>query len=439
MRLSRRTLALYAAPALPLALLGLPLTVMLPVFWAGPMGLPLATVGAAMTAVRLLDTVFDPLVGRISDRLRPHMGRRKAVILAALPLASAGVLGLFFPPRGAGPAWLFLFYGLTSWGWTMISLPYWSWGAELSPDYAERARITLWREAGTMLGILLSAAIPALLAPATAGGGLAPLAGLALVMGAPAVLAALRFVPEPAPPVVAEESGLFAALRTAGANAPFRRLVAAWAVNSLANGMTAALFLLVCASILRRPAAAGPLLLAYFLAAVACVPLWGGLARRWGKHRAWGAGLLWAAGAFAFVPLVGAGDVGRFLFISVATGAALGADFALPPAIQADVLDLDRLESGEGRAGLYFAAWTMAQKGGNALAVGIAFPALQAAGFHLAGGNPPGALAMLLVLYCALPVALKLATAALIWRFPLDAAAQARLRHQIALRAAPAR
>lgn len=436
MSLNRRSLALYAAPALPLALLGLPLTVMLPLFWAGPMGLPLANVGATLTAVRLLDTVFDPLVGRVSDRLRIGFGRRKSVIAAALPIAALGVLGLFFPPRGAAAGWLFLFYGLTTWGWTMISLPYWSWGAELSRDYAERARITLWREAGTMLGILLSAA--ALLGPGGPAGGLHLLAGLAIGLGAPAWAAALALVPEAAPRGPPAAMGLGPALRMAGANRPFRRLLGAWAVNGLANGMTAALFLLVCAQALRAPMASGPLLLAYFIAAVAGVPLWGLMARRIGKHRAWAAALLWAAGAFAFVPLLAPHDVGRFMLISIATGAALGADFALPPAIQADVLDLDEWESGEARAGLFFAAWTMAQKAGNALAVGIAFPVLGLVGFRAEGPNGAAQIATLIALYCVIPILLKLLTAGLMWDFPLDAAAQARLRHAIARRAAVA-
>ena len=94
----------YAAPALPLAILGLPLGVFLPAFWAGPMGLRLATVGAVLTLVRLLDVVFDPFVGRLSDRLRTRIGRRRPPILAAVPLGLAGGAALFFPPEGAGAA-----------------------------------------------------------------------------------------------------------------------------------------------------------------------------------------------------------------------------------------------------------------------------------------------------------------------------------------------
>lgn len=433
MALPTRTLIAYAAPSIPLALLGLPLTVYLPAFWAGDMGLPLATVGAILTAVRLLDVITDPLAGRWSDTLVSRFGRRKPFIAAALPVAAIGIAGLFFPPEGAGGLWLFAFAALVTLGWTLLALPYQAWGAELSSDYAERTRITTWREAGTILGIVLSAALPTLLGITGTAATLALLAALTMGLALPLVLLMLWRVPEvPRAPTAA--APLSTALRTAMANAPFRRLLLAWLINGIANGLPAALFLLLCAQLLQAPDAAGPLLLVYFLAGVAGLPLWAAAARRWGKHRAWCVAMAWSCAAFAFVPLLGPGAVLPFAAISIASGLGLGADLALPPAMQADVVDLDELESGEQRAGLFFAAWTMAQKAGNALAVGIAFPLLGWAGFNAQGANTATALAALIALYCAAPIALKLAAVALMWRFPLDAAAQAGIRARIEAR-----
>ncbi len=160
------------------------------------------------------------------------------------------------------------------------------------------------------------------------------------------------------------------------------------------------------------------------------MPGWTRLAARLGKHRAWSVAMLWACLVFAFVPFLGAGDWVLFLVISILSGAALGADLALPPAIQADVVDLDTFETGEGRAGLLFAVSSMAQKLGNALAVGIGLPLLEALGFRAAEGGAQG-LGALVALYCGAPVVLKLAAVALMWRFPLDAGAQALLRARI--------
>jgi GPH family glycoside/pentoside/hexuronide:cation symporter len=425
----------YAAPALPLGMLGLPLLVILPNFWAGPMGMHLATVGFVLTAVRVLDAVVDPTIGRLSDTSRFAWGRRKPFIAVAIPVAVIGAVGLFFPPVGAGAAWLFIFNALVTWGWTMLSLPYWAWGSELSEDYRERQRITSFREGGTIIGILISAVAPVVLGITSPSGEAHLLVVMTIALAAPSVLAALIIVPDRLPARTEKPVALGAALRVAAANAPFRKLIFAWALNGLANGLPAALFIMVCAQFLHDEKAQGPLLLVYFASGVFSVPLWLWLAGRIGKHRAWIASLLVTAFAFSFVPLVPHIGIWFFGLISLFTGAGLGADFTIPPAIQADVIDLDEARSGERRSGLFFAASTMAQKAGNALAVGLAFPLLQLFGFSTHGGNGPLQIGILVVMYCGVPSLLKLFCAVLLRGFPLDEAAQRRLRAEIAGRA----
>ncbi len=424
----------YATPALPLALLGLPLNVHLPNFWAGAMGLSFGTVGLVLTLVRLMDVVVDPAIGRISDRWRTRIGRRRPPIVLALPLGLLGGAALFFPPAGAGALWLFGAYALLTLAWSLIALPWQAWGAELSGDYAERTRIVAWRETGTLLGIVLSAVLPAALGLVDPAVVLHVLALLCAALTVPAVAALLALVREPAAARTEVAPGLRESLRTAWANGPFRHLLAAWSVNGIANGLPAALFLLLCRHVLNDPAAAGPLLLAYFVAGIASVPLWTWMAARIGKHRAWCWAMLWTCAGFLPVLALGPGDTKAFLLICLVTGAGLGADLALPPAMQADVIDLDTLNHGEARAGLFFAAWTMAQKSGNALSVGVAFGVLQLIGFDATGENDGFHLRALAVLYCLVPVILKLAAIALMWRFPIDAAEQARIRTALALR-----
>jgi Na+/melibiose symporter-like transporter len=433
------TLLIYGAPAIPLGLLGLPLLVLLPNFWAGPMGMNLATVGFTLTAVRVLDVFVDPTIGRLSDLSRSRWGRRKPFIAAAIPIAVVGAVGLFFPPAAAGAAWLFIFNALVTWGWTILSLPYWAWGAELSDDYAERQRITSFREGGTILGILVSALAPVLLHVTGTAGEAHLLVFMTIGLATPLVLALLIFVPDKLPIASAEKpAGLALALRVAAANKPFRTLIITWLLNGIANGLPASLFIMVCAQFLHNEAAQGPLLLVYFVAGVVSVPLWLWLGRRIGKHQTWIASLLVTAFAFIFVPAVPHVGLWFFGLISLFTGSGLGADFTIPPAIQADVVDLDELRSGERRAGLFFAASTMAQKAGGALAVGIAFPLLQLAGFSTHHANSAFALSALLFFYCIMPSLLKIFCALLLRGFPLNAAAQHRIRAEIAARAAAA-
>jgi Na+/melibiose symporter-like transporter len=434
-RTSLGVLLAYAAPALPLAILGLPLSVHLPAFWAGPMGVRLATVGFVLTLVRLMDVVFDPFVGRLSDRWRTRFGRRRPPIMIAIPVGLIGGAALFFPPEGAGPVWLFMAYAILTAAWSLIALPWQAWGAELSEDYSERTRITSWRETGTLLGIVLSAVLPAVLGLADPAATLHLLAALCAVLSLPALLGLLTLVPE-RPTPDRRQMALWPSLQTAWANAPFRRLLAAWAVNGIANGLPAGLFLLLCRHLLADPAAAGPLLLAYFAAGILSVPLWSWVSRRIGKHRAWCWAMIWTCAGFFPVLFLRAGDTNAFFLVCLATGFGLGADLVLPPAMQADVIDLDTLTHGQARAGLFFAAWTMAQKAGAALSAGIAFGLLDLAGFSAAGTNGPDQIMALVALYCGVPVLLKLGAIALVWDFPIDAVSQARTRAALDARAA---
>jgi len=199
----------------------------------------------------------------------------------------------------------------------------------------------------------------------------------------------------------------------------------------MANGLPATLFILFVTHVLQIPERVGPLLLVYFLAGVVAIPFWLWLSYQLGKHRAWSCSMIWACLAFVWVPLLGPGDFWPFLIICTLSGLSLGADLALPSSIQADVVDLDWLESGRRRTGLFFAVWGMATKVSLALAVGFAFPVLDWLGFSADGDNSPRALLGLAALYGLVPVLIKFGAIALVWNFPIDAADQARIRARI--------
>jgi Na+/melibiose symporter-like transporter len=138
--------------------------------------------------------------------------------------------------------------------------------------------------------------------------------------------------------------------------------------------------------------------------------------------------------AFVFVPFLEAGDFGAFAVICLVTGAALGADLALPPAIQADVDDWDRYRFGVRRTALLFALWNMTNKLAMALAAGIALPILGAFGLTDGGDEKTGALIVLVLIYAVIPVVLKSGAIGMMWRFPLDGAHQVAIRRRLSRR-----
>ncbi len=436
-RFGFKTLLAYGALGLPLAALNLPLYVYLPAFYAGDLGLGLAVVGYVLFVARLLDTVTDPLIGMLSDRYRTRFGRRRPWVVAACPLLILASFMLFVPTGGAGSAYLFVWTSIAYLAWTMMILPFTAWGAELSPDYHERSRITGTREAFVVVGILLAAALPTLLglnAETEQGRILKALAWSMSLLLPLALLALLFFVPEPRAATAVTALSIKEGLGLAWRNRPFLRLVAAFFLNGIANGLPATLFLLFVGNVLDEGKVAGPLLLLYFVAGILGIPVWLRISKVVGKHRAWAMAMLWASAMFVLVPFLGKGDLWPFVVICCLSGLALGADMALPASIQADVVDLDWLESGEQRTGLFFAVWSMATKLSLALAVVIAFPLLELIGFTAGGENGEAALFGLAALYGLLPVIIKLGATCLVWNFPIGANEQAEIRASIAKR-----
>ncbi|MEM6487548.1 MAG: MFS transporter [Pseudomonadota bacterium] len=416
-------LVAYAAPALLLAALYLPLFTYVTPFYAEERGVSLAALGVAWIVIRLFDAVSDPAIGWLSDRTPGRLGRRRTWLLISVPVIVLGVWQAFVPPEDAGLTHAIVWLFVLTVGWSMAQTPYAAWGAEVAPDYRARTTVTAWREALVLVGTVASTLL--YVAGGQGGDGLAWIA-IAVAVGLPlAVLLAFWRVPDPqVPPGAAAPAGLGwrEGLAALGANAPFRRLIGAWFVNGAANALPASLFLFFVEHRLEASDdEAGLLFLLYFLAAVLGVPFWNWAARRGAKHRVWGAAMVYACAIFGAALFLGPGDVAAFAVITVLTGLAFGADLALPPAIQADVVAADTAETGARRAGIFFALWQVATKSALALASGAAYLTLDAAGFQATGDNDATALLALALLYAGAPIVLKLVAVWMMWGFDLDA------------------
>ena len=430
--LSRSALFAYGLPGLPLAALGVPLYVFLPAFYAEELGLGLAAVGGALLLARIWDLLTDPLMGRLSDTLRTPWGRRRPWMLLGVPFVLISAWFLFPPAEGSGAVSLAVWTMALYLGSTMILLPYSAWGAELSGNYNERSRIAAWREGFVVVGTVAAAALPSLTGDDIKLTLEILLIGIVVLLPLCVAAVCLR-VKEPAlsaPSSLSWRRSLAILLR----NGPFLRLVSAYFLNGIAVGLPATLFLLYVKFGLDAESWTGPLLLTYFICGIAALPFWLWLAARLGKHRSWCLAMILACSVFVWVPFLGPGDAWAFMAICILSGIALGADLALPPSIQADVIDLDSLHSGQRRAGVYFGLWGIATKLALALAVGLSFPLLDLAGFDPSADQPQGVWALGL-LYGLAPVVFKLAAMALVWSFPITAQRQQRIRALIERRA----
>ena len=153
----------YGLLGLPLAFAALPLYVVLPHYYTNDLGLPLATVGALLLLVRLMDAVTDPLLGLLSDRLyrrSVHAVLWMAGVCALL--LGGGMAGLFFP-LVQGPtalaAWMVAGLLFTCLAHSLLVIGHQSWGVRLGGDAVQRSRIVAWREGPGLLGVIAASAL----------------------------------------------------------------------------------------------------------------------------------------------------------------------------------------------------------------------------------------------------------------------------------------
>ncbi len=397
----RWRLAAYGFLGLPLAFAALPLYVHVPRFYAEHAGLPLALLGGLLLGARLFDAAIDPWLGWLADRLP----RRRMLALALLPFL-AGFVALLNPPDSFAGLWLVASLALTFAGYSAAAIAYQAWGADAGADSRDRTRLTAAREGFALVGVVLAAALPGLLA-ADPGEGVARLGWVLPPLALLAVVALFSTVAAPVRTRIAAPLG--ASLRAVLNDAPFRRLLAVFVANGMASALPATLFLFFVADVLGAEPVGGALLALYFVAGAASLPAWVRLAGRFGRVRAWLGAMLLAMLAFAGAGMLGAGDVAAFAVICAASGLALGADLALPAAIAADLGE--RL----GRPGACFGLWNFLAKLNLALAAGLALPLLALFGYQ--PGTTGEGLSALSVVYAVLPLAFKLLASLLLWRW----------------------
>ncbi|TGD44560.1 sugar:cation symporter [Pseudotabrizicola sediminis] len=393
-----------------IAAAGLPIYIHAPKFYVDSYGTSLTALGLTLAALRLIDVVQDPLLGWLAEVGRK---RRATLVWVAAMVMAVAMIGLFaVTPPIAPLAWFALTLILLFSGFSFLTIVFYAQGVEKAAQLGPKGHFRLagWRETGSLLGVSAAAVAPVALGSLTAQ----PFTGFAMGFAVLALLATLAMRREwgsiSARPVDRPTADL-SLFRPILADALARRLLFIALLNAAPVAVTSTLFLFFVESRLNAPGLEGPLLLLFFLSAAASAPLWSRAAARFGAKRSLLAAMVLAIAAFLWAAALREGDMIPFALICAASGAALGADLTLLPALFAR--RLSALGKGEGAA---FGLWSFMSKLSLALAAATLLPALQAAGFTPGADNTEDALFALSLLYAALPCALKLLAITLLAR-----------------------
>jgi glycoside/pentoside/hexuronide:cation symporter, GPH family len=420
---NRPALLTYGALALPLAFAGLPVYLHAPDFYATSYGLTLAALGGVLLALRAVDAVQDPLIGVLSDRFA-H--RRRAILLAGGFLLMAGFAGLFNPPAvltemaGGALVWFALNVFICTTGYSIVTINYQALGGLWKSSPSGRTRITAMREALGLGGILAASVLPSVLAnryDAAAAFQVVTLV-LAVLLTAGGLLffcwhrrAQIARIAEVAHPAGAATDAVN--LRHILRSDWGRRFYGIFFISNLASAVPAVLVLFYIRDRLAAAEWTGLFLLVYFLSGAASMPVWQMVASRVGKAKAWAISMIVAVATFVWAFTLGPGDIVPFAIVCVLSGAALGADLALPPAMVADRI---AATGHQDRAASYFAASAFAAKASLALATGLTLPLLGGLGYTPGVAAVAGIGLSLSAVYALVPCAIKIASAAWLLR-----------------------
>lgn len=385
----------YTGFAAILAGAGLPIYIYAPKYYADTFGVSLTALGTLLFALRLFDVVQDPFLGWVSERLTRS---KKLVITLTAGVLAASMIGLFAVAPPIAPIWWF---GLTVTGlftaFSFLTINFYAQGvSKAGPDPQGHVRLAAWRESGALLGVCIAAVVPTVLIGVVAD----PFAAFAYGFAAVTLIATVFMWPEWKDRVTPEPSQISDIIRDKTA----RKLLVLALVNATPLAVSSTLFLFYVESKLGAPGWEGALLVLFFLAAALSSPLWSALARRYGEKPVLLVAMVLAVASFGYTMTLSPGDVIPFAVICVLSGATIGADLTLLPAMFAKRMAVISPNGGQG-----FGLWNLVNKFTLAFAAVVLLPLLERSGFQAgATALPTEAITMLTLLYAGVPSLLKL-------------------------------
>jgi glycoside/pentoside/hexuronide:cation symporter, GPH family len=386
----------YAVFAAVLAAAGLPIYIHAPKFYVDEYGVSLAALGTVLFFLRLIDVVQDPLLGKLAVAVRRFQGLAVGTALAVMALAMIGLFAI--TPPTSPVLWFAIMLTLVFSAFSFLTINFYARGVQKAETLGAgtgHLRLARWRETGALLGVCVASVLPSLfLAMAWP-----EFQSYAFVFAVACVIAGVAMQAEWRGATTEPSAGFGVVLK----DNISRRLLLIALVNAAPVAVSSTLFLFFVESKLGAPGWEGPLLLLFFLAAAVAAPLWGGLAERIGAKQTLLAAMVLSIIAFSFAMFLNSGDLIAFAVICLASGAAVGADLTLLPAIFARRMETVAPNASEG-----FALWGFVSKFTLAFAAIALLPILESGGFVSGPDNDESALRILTILYAGVPCALKL-------------------------------
>ncbi len=395
-------------------------------------GLRPTLAAAIFIIVKIWDSVNDPIIGTLTDRTNTRWGRRRPWLLfGAVPFGLAFFLQWVVPDLGS--TGLFIYYLLVAilldTGFTAVNVPYAAMTPELAVDYDERTSLNAYRFSFSVMGGTIALFVHTLIVTDAPAVRQAYLVSAAIWAGVIILsnLITFLFTRES---YFKEESeaplGFLQGLKIAFSNRPFIFVTLIYLLSWLAVQFTQSNLVLYVKYWADAESQLPFLLLTLQTSTFLFLLIWTAVSRRLGKQRVYYLGAtIWILAGIAlfFVPQRSPG-----LLYAIAPIAAMGVSVAMlvPWSLLPDVVDVDELETGRRREGIFYGFFVFLQKLGLSLGLAISNVILETTGYvqpdgiTLAPSQPEPVLTALRTFVSLVPGAILLVSFLVVRAYPIS-------------------
>ncbi len=366
-------------------------------FLASVAHLEIGVAGNVLMVGKIWDAINDPIVGVLSDRTVHPWGRRYPwMVFGAIPFGILFFLQWIVP--GNNTSFLFWYYViigiLFNTAYTAVNLPYTALTPELTKDYNERTSLNSFRFAfsiggGSIFSLILAKIIFSFFPERS----YEPYEILGAICGVLSVLSLFWCVLGTRHQVLARKSGeinqddsvslpLAEQIKVAFSNRPFLLVIGIYLCSWLGVQLTGSILPFFVVNWMKLPEATFPqVAIAVQGTALVMLFVWNLVSQHYGKKAVYFMGMgLWIiaqAGLFFLQP----GQITFMYILAILAGCGVATAYLVPWSMIPDVIDLDELNTGQRREGVFYSFMVLLQKIGLAIGLFLVGQALHIAGF----------------------------------------------------------
>ncbi|MBE8968164.1 MFS transporter [Nostocales cyanobacterium LEGE 12452] len=380
------------------------------VFFTNVAGIPAGLAGSILMIGKIWDGINDPFVGFLTDKTKSRRwGRRLPwMFYGAIPFGIFFFLQWIVPQFSANQSeniwplfWYYVVIGVISQAfYTVVNLPYTAMTPELTQDYDERTSLNSYRFTFSIGGSILSLILTQIVFSAIADRQqqylvLAAVSTVISILGLYWCVFGVRdrilaFEAKRIQTEEPESLSFFEQLKIVFSNRPFLFVIGIYLCSWLGVQVTASIipyFVVTCMGL--KESDVPTVMIAVQGTALLMLFVWGALSKKIGKKIVYFLGMtLWiiaAAGLFFLQP----GQIVLMYVMAVMAGIGVSTAYLIPWSMIPDVIELDELQTGQRREGIFYGFMVLLQKFGLALGLFLVGNALQVSGFKESVAGSP--------------------------------------------------